>query len=501
MKRRGKSSRATGTGSGGRSLAVDGLRLVLAAVEEPYLLVDSRGRIVAASAGASQRWAGTKVGRTLRDAGFQEAPWLRADLVAGEEWRGRIERQVQGRTETEEVQVRPLRFRSQRWWLVRIAGPDEFYRELIECRDRFTAFMQHLPGVAYMKDREGRYVFVSASFERHFGHPVEHYLGRLDQEVWPEEVVRELRSSDRQVLESGAVVQTTERVPQPDGLHWWLTTKFPIFDASGAVRLVGGVAVDITEERRALEQLREFTRISQQRERLADVGAITAQILHDLANPVAGLSMQVQLLIRRASRDPSQPVGNLWPAARQILAEAQRLDALLREFKDFTREQRLELQLVELRPFLSECVTQWRPFARAREVTLQAELADPLPQVRADGDKLRRVLDNLIRNSLEAIERGPGHILVRSLADPAERVRISVLDDGPGIPPGVDPFRLFETTKPYGTGLGLPIAQQIVHAHGGKIWFEPLTPRGTAFHVELLPAGPPLGFGAGPNLL
>lgn len=480
---------------------------LLKALDEPYVLVGRDAALRAASAGArAVLGPACRVGRPLTALGCADLEWLEQARQAKGAWQGVVPwRLPSGETHPWNVRARPLALGRERVLLLRFLEPrQEAARPPVRaepsCQERFSAFMRHLPGVAYMKDLEGRYVFVSESFERHFGHPPEFYLGRVDRDVWPADVVDELRASDRLVIETRNVVQTTDKVPQADGMHYWLTTKFPILDEAGAVRLVGGVAVDVTEERRAVEHLRELQRVTAQRERLADVGAITAQILHDLANPVAGLSMQVQLLIRRASRDPGQPVGNLWPAARQILAEAQRIDALLREFKDFTREQRLELQLLDLKPFLAECVAQWRPLARAREVTLHAELEDRLPVVRADGDKLRRVLDNLVRNSLEAIDRGPGQIFLHSRAPEAERVRISVIDDGPGVPPTVDPFRLFETTKPYGTGLGLPIAQQIVRAHGGQIWFERLEPRGTAFHVDLLRGGPPLSVNPG-NLL
>ncbi|GIW44837.1 MAG: hypothetical protein KatS3mg077_2119 [Candidatus Binatia bacterium] len=361
---------------------------------------------------------------------------------------------------------------------------------LEECRDRFHTFMEHLPGVAYMKDRDGRYVYVSPTFQRHFGQPVDFYVGRLDRELWPAEVIEQLRASDAVVLEKRTVVQATERVPQSDGTHYWLSTKFPILGSGGEVVLIGGVAVDVTEERRALESLKELQRTAQQRERLADVGAITAQILHDLANPIAGLSMQVQLILRRAGREPDRPLGTLLQSLARLFAEVQRLDTLLREFKDFAREQRLELEPVRLRPFLAECAAQWRPVARARDIALHADLSSELPIIQADPEQLRRVIDNLVKNAIEAIERGPGSIWIHSMLRKPKLVRISVVDDGPGIAPHVEPFRLFETTKPYGTGLGLPIVRQIVEAHGGSIQFEPRDPRGVAFHVDLPEHGP-----------
>jgi signal transduction histidine kinase len=101
------------------------------------------------------------------------------------------------------------------------------------------------------------------------------------------------------------------------------------------------------------------------------------------------------------------------------------------------------------------------------------------------------VFENLVKNAIEAIDRGPGRVTIVTRAIPTdEKVRISVADTGPGIPPSIDVFGFFETTKSNGTGLGLAVAKQIVVAHGGAIQYEQLAPNGTAFHVELPARGP-----------
>jgi len=356
---------------------------------------------------------------------------------------------------------------------------------LRESEARFAQFMRHLPGVAFMKDAEGRYVYVNDSFERLFHRPRGEYIGKTDDEVWPLPVATELKGNDDLVLRTGDVLQTTETIPQDDGLHQWLVTKFPILGTDGTPRMVAGIAIDITEAKRAEAQLRELQQVSQQRERLADIGAITAQIVHDLGNPLAGISMQAQLVLRRASRNADQPARSLLKPVELIFAEVQRLDSLIKEFMDFSREQRLNLKPVRLSHFLEQVVGLWQPVAAARDIGLTIDIPDDMPALSVDEDKLLRVFENLVKNAVEAIGQGPGHVTIRIAVPEAERIIVSVEDTGPGIPEGFDPFRLFETTKPQGTGLGLPIAKQIVLAHGGHIDFGSRQPHGTIFLVEL----------------
>lgn len=355
---------------------------------------------------------------------------------------------------------------------------------------RFAEFMHHLPGVAFMKDLEGRYVYVNGTFERLFHQQLRHLLGKTDAGLWPPETVRQLEQNDRQVIEQRESLQTTETVPHDDGPHDWLVTKFPILDEQGAPVLVAGVAVDITERRRAESELRTLQKVTQQRERLADIGAITAQIVHDLGNPLAAISMQAQLIANRARRDATQPVSTVLKAAEQIAARVRHVDSLIKEFLDFARGQRLNLTPIELRSFLQEIADLWRPVAERQGIALTLEFpADP-PALRADEEKLRRVLDNLVKNAVDAIGKDAGAVTIRVSEPAADKVRISVEDSGPGIPQDLEVFRLFETTKPDGSGLGLPIVRQIIMAHGGGIEFASVAPHGTVFHVDLLRNGP-----------
>lgn len=361
---------------------------------------------------------------------------------------------------------------------------------LRESEARFNAFMSNSPTPAWIKDAAGRYVYMNPALEGFFGVGAAECVGRTDFDILPASVAGALRGNDATVLREDRTIEVAESVPGADGEeHDFVMFKFPVTDEGGR-RYVGGIGLDITARRRAEAEVRDLQKAAQQRERLADIGAIAAQIVHDLGNPLAGISMQAQLLVRRAERDPSQPLEGVRASLERILGEVRRLDVLIKEFMEFSREQRLDLQPVDLMRFLQEVRDLWRPVAAARDINLTLDADDRLPQITADEYKLRRVFDNLVKNAIEAIDRGPGRVGIRVVHLEPDTVQILVSDTGPGIPEAVQVFRLFETTKMHGSGIGLAVAKQIVLAHRGSISFGPQQPRGTVFRVELPVIGP-----------
>jgi PAS domain S-box-containing protein len=251
-----------------------------------------------------------------------------------------------------------------------------------------------------------------------------------------------------------------------------------------------GACTDMSERRRAEAELHDLEKRSIQRERLADIGAITAKLVHDIGNPLAGLSMQAQLVLRRVRLNETGET--LLQSAEKVVSEVRRLEVLINEFREFSREQRLHREPIDVPHFLQEVVGLWQPVARPQAIALWLEAPEDVPILHADPDKLHRVFDNLVKNAVEAVEPGPGHVILRVTIPSPANVRISVEDTGPGIPETVDVFRLFETTKPDGSGLGLTIAKEIVLAHGGSIEFTSRHPHGTIFHVTLPFEGPPV---------
>jgi len=128
---------------------------------------------------------------------------------------------------------------------------------LRESEERFQAFMNNSPAVAFMKDEAGRFVYVNEPFERHFGIQLGNLLGKTDFDLFPTAVATSLRENDIAVLAGEKTKELIESVPSPEGLlHHWLVFKFPCYKATGQ-RLLGGVAVDITERKQAEEALQQ----------------------------------------------------------------------------------------------------------------------------------------------------------------------------------------------------------------------------------------------------
>jgi len=182
---------------------------------------------------------------------------------------------------------------------------------LQESEARFAAFMRHLPGIAFMRDFNGRYLFANEAWERLQRRSRQDWEGKTIAEVWPSQMAAKFYECDHRVMTRGKPVQNIEEIPQEDGLHNWLINKFPIPDRDGRLSLIGAVGIDITLRRRAEEALRE----SEQRLRFLTSQLLTAQErerkrismeLHDeLGQSLAVLKLQIRA-IERGLRDDQQ---------------------------------------------------------------------------------------------------------------------------------------------------------------------------------------------------
>jgi two-component system sensor kinase FixL len=188
-------------------------------------------------------------------------------------------------------------------------------------------------------------------------------------------------------------------------------------------------------------------------------------------------------------RAKNVPLPQLTPIVERVQSEVRRLASLLGEFRSMSRRQPFELSRVEPGALLRELVEGHRAVCESRGVRLEIGWEPELPVIQIDREKLTQVLLNLVKNAVEAMGEAGGTLALHAREDGAYVV-IEVADSGPGIPEGIDVFEPFLTTKREGTGLGLPVARQIVAGHGGELTYQSALGRGTTFSVRL-PIDPP----------
>jgi two-component system, LuxR family, sensor kinase FixL len=233
---------------------------------------------------------------------------------------------------------------------------------------------------------------------------------------------------------------------------------------------------DISEKARLQAQAME-------NERLVAIGATAAKIGHELANPLNGMSLTIQLLEQRLRKQSNLVDAQITSTVNRLHTEVSRLSMLLEQFRSLSRREKFDFQRTTLTALVGEAIEIEMP--RYSELGIQVECSFPsnLPTISVDIDKMKQVIFNLTKNAAEAMAGGGKISIKGSTSD--DRVFLEISDTGTGIPPGINIFEPFFTTKPQGTGLGLSIVQQIVRAHGGSVSYSSEHGKGTTFVIAL----------------
>lgn len=197
-----------------------------------------------------------------------DACWMARALQIGQEFEGEeiMIEQPDGKRLTVLVHASPLRDDDGHVVgalnvLVDISEQKQAETVLRNSEQLFANFMQHLPGLAWVKDLEGRYVFVNDAAAEAFRRPREEIYGRCDEELFPPETAAKLRENDRRALEGTTRVETIETIEHENGMRHSLVSRFAIPDADDAPAMIGGMAIDITERIHAEQALRTSERL------------------------------------------------------------------------------------------------------------------------------------------------------------------------------------------------------------------------------------------------
>jgi signal transduction histidine kinase len=235
----------------------------------------------------------------------------------------------------------------------------------------------------------------------------------------------------------------------------------------------------------ARDRMEDANRKLVQHEKLASIGRMAATIAHEIRNPLTSVKLNIQKVAEEES------FAEVIKAHIGLSLEGiDQIERFIKELLNFTRVPELSLELWPVDQVVEESLKLLRETLARKSVVVETSYAEGLPQIHVDGDKMRQVLLNVLRNAQEALEPG-GKICI--VCEPAEeggkkKVRIRISDNGPGIPEKdwENIFEPFFSTKPSGFGLGLANARKIVEQHNGTIRVGKKRGQGTTF-VVLIP--------------
>jgi two-component system, LuxR family, sensor kinase FixL len=215
-------------------------------------------------------------------------------------------------------------------------------------------------------------------------------------------------------------------------------------------------------------------------------------LAHEISQPLSTVAIYLHAARRMLqSGAASSPVLDALSMAEM---EARRTREVLERVRDFVSIGKLDLKPLDLPNLALKIGALCKEEATARGVHVEIESNPPIPLVTADRIQIEQVLNNLVVNAIDAASErkdARGIVVVR-VARRGDRVVVQVEDNGPGVAPEMADslFEAYQTTKPRGMGLGLPLSLQIVQKHAGRLWWEPMVPEGTRFLVELQIYGP-----------
>jgi light-regulated signal transduction histidine kinase (bacteriophytochrome) len=326
-------------------------------------------------------------------------------------------------------------------------------RKYIRLHNLLSNFLHNLPALSFIKDEEGRYLYVSKSFADFFQVQVEQILGKTDGQWLPEDIAKQFVENDELVRTTRKPLETIERAPTNGRTAASIVQKFPIWLD----------ALDITERQRSQERISEL---------LADLENLAYSVSHELQEPVNTIKSYQNLLAARYKDRMGDDADMLISRCTEA---AQTIDRMVTDLWTFARvSKQRDFEDVDAGDALSTALQRISALIDSKS----AEIAcGRLPKVHAVEAQLVELFEQIIKN---AVQHSGDRPVVKITADRIgdfEEIRIA--DNGKGVEPMLvrDMFRLFkrsESQRPdaFSAGMGLPICARILQHHGGSIQVE-----------------------------
>jgi PAS domain S-box-containing protein len=409
------------------------------------------------------------------------------------EWRWVLSR---GKIVARDTQGRPLRITGM---FSDITERKRLEEALRQSKALLQGVLDHSPTAIYVKDAAGHMLLVNRFFTRWLGLPANEIIGKPWQDIFPAELVRLWSEHEQQIIATGEYIQLEEPIAQPDGVHTYLTTKFPLYDDQGTFYAIAGIATDITERKRVEDAMQHMAGslqvVNTQLERVAHMkDEFLASMSHELRTPlnvILGLAEVLQEEIYGSLN------GEQMTLLKNVEQSGYQLLHMINDILDLSRIEagkgELSLGPVSVEAVCRASLQAIRHDANKKHLVITHTIADNQVQIIADERRLRQLLTNLLENAVKfTLENGQIGLDV-TIDDEHQQVHFAIWDTGIGIarediPLLFQPFTQLDSklSRRYeGTGLGLALAARLAELHQGRIHVESELGSGSRFVVSL----------------
>ncbi len=362
-----------------------------------------------------------------------------------------------------------------------VTDRQEARQALARERDLLRTLMDHLPDLIYVKDHNGKYVTANLAQARLAGMEcVEDFTGRTAHDFFPPELANHFEHEDHQVMASGVpMLDREEHILDRYGREFWfLSSKLPLRDQDGALIGIVGVDRNITQRKRAEQELKRSNR---------ELDEFVSVVTHDLQAPLRAVNAYCQLLAQEVE---SQLGDEGREHLREALGGLTRMQRLIDSLRSYARatEKKREYVPVDLNTVLAQAVANLEIEVREADAIITHA---PLPTLPGDGVQLMQLFQNLLANAIKYCRGRQPEVHVGAEQLDGEW-HLWVRDNGIGIEPARihDIFRIFQRlhadeSEFSGSGIGLSVCKRIVERHHGRLWVESTPGVGSTLHFTL----------------
>ncbi len=351
---------------------------------------------------------------------------------------------------------------------------------LIESKKQYDEILDRSSAVVYVKDLKHKYLYANLKFKNLFNLSMEELYNKTDYDIFPKEVSDLFIKNDMIVSTEQKYHRIHEDVLHEDGIHTYISDKFPLFDSNGKIYATCGISTDISDLLEAQQKEKDIQQQLIRKDRLIHAGHLAAAIAHEINNPMTVLHGSLEEI-----KDSIEALND--DVIDEMLRMSRRIKKIISNLLIFTSQTEQKKESVDINSIIQNTFLLMSNLLHKSSIEFILDLSKDKLEIEIAQIQIQQVFINIIFNAIHAMKNG-GRLKVKSYTK-NNNIYISIEDNGIGIAEEnlKSIFLPFFTTKDVGegTGLGLSICHGIIKEHNGSISVTSKVNKGTTFTIIL----------------